>query len=109
MGVLVQPMLRPAAAGVAFTADPVTGERDVVVVDAVPGIAEALVSGEQTPERWTVTGSGPELSRPRPDAAGTVLTPTLAAAVADLAQQVEASCEGRPQDVEWAVVGDRVR
>ena len=109
MAVLVQPMLRPVAAGVAFTADPVTGERDVVVIDAVPGTAEALVSGEQTPERWTVPDSGPELSGPRPDPAETVLTPPLAAAVADLARRVEASCDGRPQDVEWAVVGDRVR
>ena len=108
MAVLVQPMLRPAAAGVAFTADPVTGERDVVVIDAVPGTAEALVSGEETPERWTVPGSGPELSGPRPGSPETVLDPPLASAVADLARRVEAHRGGRPQDVEWAVVGDQV-
>ncbi len=108
MAVLVQPVLRPAAAGVAFTADPVTGERGVVVIDAVPGTAEALVSGEETPERWTVPGSGPELSGPRPGSSETVLDPTLASAVADLARRVEAHRGGRPQDVEWAVVGDQV-
>ncbi|MGR7027654.1 PEP/pyruvate-binding domain-containing protein [Geodermatophilus sp. URMC 62] len=108
MAVLVQPMLRPAAAGVAFTADPVTGERDVVVIDAVPGTAEALVSGEETPERWAVRGSGPELSGPRPGSPEPVLTPGLASAVADLARQVEAHRGGRSQDVEWAVEGDRV-
>jgi phosphohistidine swiveling domain-containing protein len=108
IAVLVQPMLRPVAAGVAFTADPVTGARDVVVIDAVPGVAEALVSGEQKPECWTVRSSGPELSGPRPDAAETVLTPAVAAAVADLARRVESHRGGRPQDVEWAAVGDRV-
>ncbi|MGY1679307.1 PEP/pyruvate-binding domain-containing protein [Geodermatophilus sp. SYSU D01176] len=108
MAVLVQPMLRPVASGVAFTADPVTGERGVVVIDAVPGTAEALVSGAETPERWTVRGGGPEHSGPRPGAPGPVLTPALAAAVADLARRVEAARGGRPQDVEWAAVGDRV-
>jgi hypothetical protein len=108
VAVLVQPMLRPVTAGVAFTADPVTGERDVVVIDAVPGVADALVSGAQTPERWTVRSSGPELSGPRPGSPEPVLTPAFASAVADLARRVEASCDDRPQDVEWAVVGDRV-
>src|SRR3712207_7504896 len=58
------------------------------------------VSGEQTPERWTVRGPGPELSGPR--SSGPVLTPTHASAVADLARRVEAHLGGRPQDVEWA-------
>jgi rifampicin phosphotransferase len=108
MAVLVQPMLRPAAAGVAFTADPVTGERDVVVIDAVPGVAEALVSGDETPERWTLRGSRLESSGPRPDSPEPVLTPELASAVADLARRIETHSGGRPQDVEWAVEGDQV-
>ncbi|MGH7320148.1 MAG: PEP/pyruvate-binding domain-containing protein, partial [Candidatus Rokuibacteriota bacterium] len=38
MAVVVQEMVDPAAAGVAFSADPVTGEHGIVVVSAVPGL-----------------------------------------------------------------------
>src|SRR5258708_4488615 len=44
--VLVQSMLAPEAAGVAFTADPVTGRRDQVVITAACGLGERVVSGE---------------------------------------------------------------
>jgi hypothetical protein len=43
--VVVQRMVFPTAAGVLFTADPVTGNRKVAVVEAVLGLGEALVSG----------------------------------------------------------------
>ena len=50
MAVLVQAMVDPTAAGVAFTAHPVTGDRDQVVVTAVPGLGDPLVSGEAVGE-----------------------------------------------------------
>jgi phosphoenolpyruvate synthase/pyruvate phosphate dikinase len=43
MAVLVQAMVDPMAAGVAFTAHPVTGDRDQVVVTAVPGLGDLQV------------------------------------------------------------------
>src|SRR5690349_962227 len=46
VAVLVQQMVDAAAAGVAFTADPVTGARDVTVVTAVRGLGDRLVAGE---------------------------------------------------------------
>jgi phosphoenolpyruvate synthase/pyruvate phosphate dikinase len=55
MAVLVQVMVEPVGAGVAFTAHPVTGDRDQTVVTAVAGLADSLVSGETTGEEWTVT------------------------------------------------------
>lgn len=51
MAVIVQVLVVPEAAGVAFTADPVTGERDRIVVDASWGLGEAVVSGQATPDR----------------------------------------------------------
>ncbi len=45
MAVVVQQMVFPEAAGVLFTADPVTGNRKVAVVEATFGLGEALVSG----------------------------------------------------------------
>lgn len=46
MAVLVQEMVEPVAAGVAFDADPVSGDRTTIVVNAVWGLGEGLVSGE---------------------------------------------------------------
>jgi pyruvate,water dikinase len=54
LAVLVQPMVPATAAGVAFTADPVTGERGCVLIDAVVGTGERLASGAATPDRWVV-------------------------------------------------------
>jgi phosphoenolpyruvate synthase/pyruvate phosphate dikinase len=55
MAVLVQVMVDPAAAGVAFTGHPVTGDRAQTVVTAVTGLGDRLVSGETTGEEWTMT------------------------------------------------------
>ena len=48
MAVVVQRMVDAAAAGVIFTADPVTGQRDRIVINAVPGLGEALVGGRSS-------------------------------------------------------------
>ena len=69
MAVLVQAMVDPMAAGVAFTAHPVTGDRDQVVVTAVPGLGDPLVSGEAVGEEWTITARDARMSRPCPSAA----------------------------------------
>jgi hypothetical protein len=55
MAVLVQVMVPAEAAGVAFTADPVTGDRGEVLVSAIRGLGERLVGGQATPEEG---GSG---------------------------------------------------
>jgi hypothetical protein len=52
--VIVQRMLNPEAAGVAFTADPVTGDRDTTVINAVAGLADRLVSGEMNGQTYRV-------------------------------------------------------
>jgi phosphohistidine swiveling domain-containing protein len=101
MAVLVQAMVDPTAAGVAFTAHPVTGDRDQVVVTAVPGLGDPLVSGESVGEEWTVTTREAHMSRPMP-VGGTVLAAGQALAVADLAREV-ADRYGQPQDIEWAI------
>ncbi|MEU5096549.1 rifamycin-inactivating phosphotransferase [Streptomyces sp. NPDC020996] len=56
MAVVVQRMVRPDAAGILFTADPVTGDRKVATVDAGFGLGEALVSGLVNPDVFTVRG-----------------------------------------------------
>lgn len=101
MAVLVQQMVDAAAAGVAFTANPVTGDRDQVLVTAARGLGEALVSGGATGEQWTVTSdTRPELTRADP--AGSVLTGSQVRGIAELATGVAHRCDD-PQDIEWAI------
>jgi phosphohistidine swiveling domain-containing protein len=100
MAVLIQPMIAADSAGVSFTADPVSG-RGHVVIEAVAGLGERLVSGTATPERWTLEETG---SIEAPSVA-TVLDAEKARAIADLARQT-AEHFGRPQDIEWAIAGD---
>ncbi len=99
IAVLIQRMVPAAAAGVAFSIDPVTG-RGCSVIEAVAGLGERLVSGAATPERWTVDPDG-TIEAPSP---ATVLETEQARAIADLARKVEAHF-GRPQDIEWAIAG----
>ncbi|MBA2380826.1 MAG: hypothetical protein H0V73_01830, partial [Chloroflexi bacterium] len=97
VAVLVQRMVPAEVAGVAFTADPVTGDRDVVVVSAVRGLGDRLVSGEAGADEWVVQAGSASRRRAVED----VLDASLAEDVAALARRVEAH-EGGPQDIEWA-------
>ena len=96
--VLVQRMIAPRCAGVAFSADPVSGNRGIAVVSAVSGTGEKLVSGEVDGETWKITRSAEILSQPE----NPLLSVTDAVAVSTLARQCETAC-GRPQDIEWAI------
>ena len=105
---IVQRMAVPQAAGVAFSADPVSGRRSVAVVAAVPGLGDALVSGDADADAYEVTRAGEVAVRSLRDGAATpVLTTAHAAAVAALARRCEQHF-GRPQDIEWAIENDRV-
>ncbi|MDQ0690837.1 PEP/pyruvate-binding domain-containing protein [Arthrobacter sp. W4I7] len=98
MAVLVQQMVDAAAAGVAFTANPLTGARDETVVSAVVGLGENLVGGSESGEEWLARGG--LVSRRR--GAKAVLTKESATTVAAAARDV-ATHFGTPQDVEWAL------
>ncbi len=95
MAVLIQPMVAAKAAGVAFSANPVTGARDEVVVNAVPGLGDRLVAGETTPDQWVVAGGSV-------DGEAGALTPSQVHEVAQLARRVEDHFRV-PQDIEWAI------
>jgi pyruvate,water dikinase len=103
VAVLVQAMVCPVAAGVAFTAHPVTGD-DQVVVTAIAGLGDVLVSGEAVGEEWTVTARDAWMSRPLAFG-GKVLATEQAQAVANLAREIADRYE-RPQDIEWAIDQD---
>jgi rifampicin phosphotransferase len=97
MAVLVQRMVPAEAAGVAFTANPISGDTEVLV-SAVKGLGDRLVSGEATPDEWVVRGN--EVSCVRsPEGA---LDQDQARDIAELAKTVE-HLFGSPQDIEWAI------
>ena len=58
LAVVVQRLVDPEVSGVMFTADPISGHRGTVVVNAAFGLGEAIVSGLVNPDQYTVTASG---------------------------------------------------
>jgi phosphohistidine swiveling domain-containing protein len=100
MAVLVQPMVAAESAGVAFSADPVTGDLDTAVVNAVCGLGDRLVAGTASPDEWVVRG-GEATCRAAPEGA---IDARIATEAAALARRVAARL-GAPQDIEWALAG----
>jgi pyruvate,water dikinase len=128
IAVVVQQMVRSESSGVLFTANPLSGKRTEVVVEATLGLGEALVSGRVEPDRYTIVmpaervvektlGSKRVSLRPAPDGglaehaedAGarqalhddTIVE--LARFGARAAEQLRA-----PQDIEWAFAGGQL-
>ncbi|MQA88523.1 MAG: phosphoenolpyruvate synthase [Streptosporangiales bacterium] len=128
IAVVVQSMVDAEAAGVMFTANPVTGDRDQIVVDASAGLGEAVVSGLVTPDHYVLDGEG-RISEWSPGRREVVITGTAGGGVTHetgtitpdrlLADEVLAELArlggavarhfGRPQDIEWAHRAGRVR
>jgi pyruvate, water dikinase len=127
MSVGVQQMVRPRAAGVAFTLNPLNGDRSQIAIDASWGFGEAVVSGEVTPDnflvdkvmgtitRRTISAKTLEYRLTAADAVTAVpveaerqsvpcLSDDEIQAVARLARRAEKHYKC-PQDVEWAIDG----
>ena len=118
------------SAGVAFTLDPVTGDRGVCVVEGNWGFGESVVSGQVTPDHWTVDrasgrvltarigakltwaayspAEGRVVPSPLPeDLTGRAcLSEEEVRYLCERAAAIEAAAGGMPQDVEWAVASD---
>jgi len=126
MAVIVQQMVFAEAAGVLFTADPVTSNRKVASVEAIVGLGEALVSGRVNADAYEVRDgevvaksvATKELAIIAVPAGGTqehaidpaqqdqpALTDAQVVQLARLGRRIEAHF-GRPQDIEWCLVDD---
>ncbi len=126
MAVVVQQMVFPQAAGILFTADPVTSSRKVASVEASFGLGEALISGLVNPDVYKVRdgevvakavaakqlaihaspAGGTEELAIEPERQGQpALTDAQVVQVAQLGRRIEAHF-GRPQDIEWCLVDD---
>ena len=100
MAVVVQQMCDSQKSGVMFTVDPVHGRKDRMVVEAARGLGEAVVSGETTPDNYTLSREG-VVKRSKIVDAVRVLTDEECAALAAMGQKL-AQLHGFPQDIEWA-------
>ncbi len=124
--VLIQKMIDAEVSGVAFSADPVSGDRDMAVIAAVYGLGHGLVAGEIDADSYHVDRHGNlaqaqitektyayRFDAPAKEGLARVevpeslsLQPALskeqAGQVAQMARQAEAAC-GTAQDIEWAM------
>lgn len=102
MCVVVQKMVNARTAGVLFTADPVSARRDRLVIDAVRGLGEALVSGLTTPDHYELDLQNAVVIRDPVDAKNPVLSDDE---ILRLAQQARGAAGffGEPLDAEWAI------
>jgi pyruvate,water dikinase len=128
LAVVVQEMVLPEKSGVLFTVDPIHKHRGHMVIEAVPGLGEGIVSGLITPDHFVidratgsvireqiaeqhialrldeVTGETREVEVPADEAAAPVLDPDDLGRLRDIGLRLEALF-GAPQDVEWSIRG----
>lgn len=105
MAVVVQRMVEAEKAGVIFTVDPVRRRRDRMIVEAVFGLGEQVVSGEMTPDHYVVDREG-AVKREVLASRG-VLSGEELRELAALGRRLEEHF-GCPQDIEWALAGGRL-
>ncbi|TMF33816.1 MAG: phosphoenolpyruvate synthase, partial [Chloroflexi bacterium] len=106
LAVVVQRMVEASAAGVLFTADPVTGRRRRATIDAIAGLGEKLVAGAVDPDHYAVETATRKVVQRAPAGKGAVLSDGELLAVAELGDRVERHF-GAPQDIEFALDRDR--
>lgn len=98
---VVQTMVSSDVAGVAFSLNPVTNDFDEAVINATPGLGEALVSGEVDPHQWVIDKVGGETLESRFEGGDPCLDDGQRGAIRDAVCRVEALFEV-PVDIEWA-------
>jgi pyruvate,water dikinase len=108
--VVICEMVDACCAGVAFSCDPATGRRDLILIDAAAGLGDAVVSGRVNPQRMIWRNQSGRLYRQPDSATSSLLPEPLEAELAHLVQRVHwALGEGQePQDVEWAYDGESI-
>ena len=131
IAVVIQEMVTPDVSGVMFTADPLTGDRDALVINGTYGAGEGIVSGALDTDAFTVSkstgalrtelvskpmqvafdaerGHGTrEVAVPAELQEAPCLTPEQAKELARLGERIEA-LYGIPQDIEWALSGGKL-
>jgi phosphohistidine swiveling domain-containing protein len=108
MAVVVQRMINAEVAGVMFTADPVSGDRETIMIDASSGLGEAVVSGQVTPDHYLLDDQGQVREFHPGDADRTQRLPDRVLAELSRLGLAVGRHFGRPQDIEWAYAEKQV-
>ncbi len=120
--IIIQRMLAPDFSGVAFSADPTTGDRTQAFISTCTGLGQPLTAGELTPDEYRVSDTGLITHTMQGEPANqtavtlggsivpidpgrrfelpTMMIAKVAAVVRDIAKR-----RGTPQDIEWSMVG----
>ncbi|MBC8369500.1 MAG: hypothetical protein H8E25_05845 [Planctomycetes bacterium] len=108
MAVIIQQLVPAVAAGVAFSVDPIQGHDDIVLIEAIHGLGEALVSGQADPDRFRVDWLNDRvIESAHIDAQAPVLTESEVLEIAQLTIKIQAE-NGAPVDIEWAKSADKI-
>ena len=123
VGVVVQAMVPSEVSGVMFTVDPVTKNRNTMIIESLYGLGELIVQGAVTPDHWQLSkwplsitraiigqkdtklvysnGDNMELEVSPSEASKLSLSDTQVLEIASIGQRVESRYQ-KPQDIEWA-------
>lgn len=107
MAVLIQEMITPDFAGVCFTDGPTPKTKRFMIIESVPGVGEALVSGQVTPCHYELNKDG-SIHRVVAPPQSTFRPPEHMISILATECNKIAAHFGSPQDIEWAIVGDRL-
>jgi pyruvate,water dikinase len=105
MAIIVQQQITGLCSGVVFSRDPVNPLNPKVVIEALPGQADEVVSGKTIPQRYQVNLSEPISVEHSQDA---TIGVDLIIQVAKLARELEGLWHGLPQDIEWTYDGEQI-
>ena len=109
MAVLIQPYIDSEFAGVMFSRNPLDGGSQVII-EALPGGAEAVVGGQITPVHLEIDFSKPESLENKLTElqSNSIIAQPILAELVKQAQAIEAFFHGIPQDIEWSWDGEKV-
>ena len=107
MAVVVQEFINPDFAGVIFTANPITGNDQELIIEACPGSGEKLVSGLITPSRFLLNREHKNFITDIDDRMNIGVDENILKKLQSLALMIQAKY-GRPQDIEFAVKNNQI-
>jgi rifampicin phosphotransferase len=127
LAVVVQSLVPSEVSGVLFTANPLSGRRDEIVIDASFGLGEAIVSGQVEPDHYVVDQRSWQIASRKLGAKALAILPRAGGGteqvaragarqalpdeqILDLARTAGRVAEhfGSPQDIEWAWAGGQL-
>lgn len=106
MAVIVQSLVEADASGVIFTADPVNGYKSRIIIEAVGGLGDSLVSGKATPQRFVVARKKCRIVS-KNLTSESCITDSVVKKLSKLGKKIEKHFDS-PQDIEWAISGNKI-